>query len=244
MTNSEALVIVPTYNERATIEEVLSRLIGAGEGGVEVLVVDDASEDGTGDAVERLASSNAGVHLIRREAKLGLGTAYVTGFRWALERAYWAVVEMDGDLSHDPACVPLLLGALAGADVAIGSRYVSGGSVPHWGALRRGLSRAGNLYAKAALGLGIEDSTSGFRAYRASFLAAAELGTLTSEGYAFQIELTRRARRTGARVVEVPITFAERAAGTSKLSRAVVAEAIVSVTWWALGDRLWARSKR
>lgn len=239
-----ALVVIPTYNERDTIVEVATRLFEWGEQRVELLVVDDASQDGTADAVAGLAAGGRPVHLIRRPAKLGLGTAYVAGFEWALQRDYWAVVEMDGDSSHDPIEVDALLGALDGADVVIGSRYVEGGGVANWGRLRRALSRLGNLYADAALGLEVKDSTSGFRAYRRAFLAAAGPDTLSSEGYAFQIELTRRARALGATIVEVPITFVEREAGASKLSRAIVLEAAYRVTRWGLQDRVGARARK
>lgn len=235
---SRELVVVPTYNERATIAEVARRLFDAAADRVDLLVVDDSSPDGTAELVKGLAAERDGVHLIERAGKQGLGSAYVTGFTWALERDYTAVVEMDADLSHDPADVTRLLDALSNAELAIGSRYVEGGRVRNWGLARRILSRGGNLYARAWLGFGVKDSTSGFRAYKAQALAAQDLSTVRSEGYAFQIEMTRRIYRAGGSVVEVPITFTERVAGHSKMSRRIVLEALVSVPRWGLKDRL------
>ena len=234
----KALVIVPTYNERDSIPEVARRLFAAAGTGVDLLVVDDNSPDGTAAAVKELATEEPRIHLQERPGKLGLGTAYIAGFRWALERGYSAVVEMDADLSHDPGDVPRLLRALQDADLVIGSRYVPGGGVGNWGRLRRALSGAGNLYARAWLGYRVKDSTSGFRAYRTAVLRQAELDTVRSEGYAFQVEMTRRFHLAGARITEVPITFVERAAGRSKMSRRIVAEALVAVTRWGLQDRL------
>jgi dolichol-phosphate mannosyltransferase len=236
----KSLVIVPTYNERDSIAEVVARLFDAAGESVELLVVDDGSPDGTAEAVRALAGDHP-VHLIEREGKQGLGSAYVRGFRWALERGYDAVVEMDADLSHDPADVPRLLGALTDADLAIGSRYVPGGRIENWGARRRILSAAGNLYARMWLGRATRDWTSGFRAYRTAALGGDALEGVGSEGYAFQIEMTRRMHLAGHRVAEVPITFVERRAGASKMSRRIVAEAVVSVTRWGLMDRLLRR---
>jgi dolichol-phosphate mannosyltransferase len=238
---ARALVIVPTFNERLNLPELVRRLFGVAAGTVELLVVDDASQDGTAEVVRGLARGPVPIHLLERPSKLGLGTAYITGFRWALERGYGAVVEMDGDLSHDPTDVVRLLEALADADLAIGSRYVAGGSIPAWGPWRRALSRGGNLYARWLLGFGVRDSTSGLRAYRASMLGAIDLGAVRSEGYAFQIELTWRTWRAGGRIVEIPIAFSERAGGRSKLSRAVVLEALARVTAWGLAGRVGRR---
>ena len=239
-----ALVVVPTYNERDNIVEVARRLFDAAGDAVELLVVDDCSPDGTGDVVRRLTGGRHAIHLIERPRKLGLGSAYVTAFRWALGRDYGAIVEMDGDLSHDPADVPRLLAALGAADLAIGSRYVPGGRIASWGLFRRALSRAGNAYARRSLRFGVRDSTSGLRAYRADILALVELDRVRSEGYAFQIEMTRRVRGVGGRVVELPITFTERTEDRSKLSRAIVVEALVRVTLWGLGDLAAARRGR
>ncbi len=231
------LVIVPTYNERESIAEVARRLFDAVDDSVHLLVVDDGSPDGTAELVKQLAAGPHQVHLLERPAKQGLGTAYVTGFRWGMARGYQAMVEMDADLSHDPADVPRLLHRLQDSDLVIGSRYVPGGRVQNWGKLRRMLSLAGNLYARMWLGFEVKDSTSGFRAYRSETLAQHDLGSLRSEGYSFQIEMTRRVHRAGGRVVEVPITFVERAQGRSKMSRRIVAEAMTRVTRWGLADR-------
>ncbi|HEX2049965.1 MAG TPA: polyprenol monophosphomannose synthase [Actinomycetota bacterium] len=238
-----ALVVVPTYNEAASVADVARRLFEAAPG-VELLVVDDASRDGTAGVVRSLAAGRAGVHLVERPGKQGLGTAYVAGFRWAMARGYDAVVEMDADGSHDPASVPALLDALRDADLAIGSRYVPGGRIHNWGLLRRLLSRAGNLYARAWLGFDVKDSTSGFRAFRVAWLEREELADVRSEGYAFQIEMTRRVHRAGGRVVEVPITFTERMHGKSKLSRRIVLEALVEVARWGIRDRLRTTRER
>jgi dolichol-phosphate mannosyltransferase len=236
-----ALVIVPTYNERGSIAEVVERLFAACPEGVELLVVDDASPDATAGVVRDVARGSDRIHLIERPRKLGLGTAYVTGFSWAIARGYRAVVEMDGDLSHDPADVPRLLAALDDADLVVGSRYVPGGGVGNWGRARRFLSRGGNLYARAWLGFGVRDSTSGFRAYRIAALMGEDLSSVRLEGYAFQIEMTRRLHRARRHIVEVPITFVERRTGRSKMNRTIVVEAIVRVTTLGVRDRLLRR---
>jgi dolichol-phosphate mannosyltransferase len=242
VTNSDVdLVIVPTYNESESIATVVRRLFEACPDGVELLVIDDGSPDATADVVRGLTGRDHRIHLIDRARKLGLGTAYVTGFQWAIARGYRAVVEMDADLSHDPADVPRLLAALADADLVIGSRYVQGGGVGNWGRSRRILSQGGNLYARAWLGFGVRDSTSGFRAYRVAALTEQDLTGVHSEGYAFQIEMTHRLHRAGRRIVEVPITFVERHAGSSKMSRRIVFEAIGRVTEWGVRDRLLRR---
>ncbi len=232
-----ALVITPTYNERETIEQVVRRLFDACGERVDLLVIDDGSPDGTADLVRELQRHDSRIHLRERAGKLGLGTAYVAGFKWAIERGYDAVVEMDADLSHDPADVPRLLDALDEADLVIGSRYVPGGGVSNWGRARRLLSAGGNLYARWWLGYEVKDSTAGFRAYRTSALAGEELDDVISEGYGFQIEMTRRFDRAGRRIAEVPITFTERTLGRSKMSRRIVVEALAAVTRWGLRDR-------
>ena len=237
MPDRRALVVTPTYNERGSIEEVVRRLFAA-TSDVDLLVVDDGSPDGTASVVKELQAGDDRIHLLEREGKLGLGTAYVTGFRWAIERGYEAVVEMDADLSHDPGDVPRLLDALEQADLVIGSRYVPGGGVSNWSRARRMLSLAGNIYARGWLGYRVKDSTAGFRACRTSALAAQELGDVRSEGYGFQIEMTRRFHKAGLRIREVPITFVERAEGQSKMSRRIVVEALISVTRWGVRDRL------
>ncbi|MGH9106377.1 MAG: polyprenol monophosphomannose synthase [Acidimicrobiales bacterium] len=229
------LVVLPTYNERATAVAVL-RGVRAALPEAEVLVVDDSSPDGTADVVKKEADLLGSVHLLVRGKKEGLGAAYRAGFEWGLGHGYDILVEMDSDLSHDALALPALVaGVQNGADLSIGSRYVVGGSVPTWRWWRRLLSRAGNAYADRMLGLHVEDSTSGLRAYRASLVEELGVGTAAADGYAFQVEMTYRARCAGARVVEVPIRFAERAAGRSKMSAKVVVEAMWLVTVWGAG---------
>ncbi len=230
-------MIVPTFNERASIAEV-ARLVLAADPAMDLLVVDDSSPDRTGEAVRAIAPAAGGsrIHLLERPAKLGLGTAYVDGFRWALRCGFEAIVAMDGDCSHDPRVAPRLVEALGDADLVIGSRYVPGGEVRNWRLPRRTLSLAGNLYARLALGFAVRDSTSGFRAYRSAWLEA-NFPRTTSQGYTFQIEMTRRIHRAGGRIVEIPIAFTERSSGSSKMSRRIVLEAIWSVAWWGLRDR-------
>ena len=232
-----ALVIVPTYQERDTIEEVIRTLFATVDERVHLLVIDDGSPDGTADAARRAAGSSGRIQVLQRTRKQGLASAYVTGFRWALERRYASVVEMDADLSHDPGVVPELLSALNGSDLVIGSRYVPGGRIENWNLFRRVLSRAGNMYARMWLGWGVKDATSGFRAYRSATLASQDLATVRSNGYAFQIEMTCRVHFGRGRITEVPITFTERRAGKSKMSRAVVLEALWRVPLWAVRNR-------
>lgn len=234
MDAEQVLVIVPTYNERDTIAEVARRLFDACGDSVDLLVVDDASPDGTAELVKQIAAGPHGIHLIERAGKQGLGSAYIAGFRWALEGGYRAVIEMDADLSHDPADVPRLIDALADADVVIGSRYVPGGGTRNWGRLRLWLSRGGNAYARACLGLRVRDATAGFRAYTTELLSTLDLAAVVSEGYAFQVEMTWRAQRAGRRIVEIPITFVERTTGRSKMSRRIVLEALVRIAKWGL----------
>lgn len=238
---AKALVITPTFNERENIERVVERLFAAAPHNVDLLVVDDGSPDGTPDVVKRLAATNDRIHLVQRAGKQGLGTAYLTGFTWAIEHGYGAVVEMDADLSHNPADVPRLLDALKHADLAIGSRYVRGGEITNWHLARRLLSRAANIYARVALGFAVRDSTSGFRAFTTDWLRDQDLADVRSEGYVFQIEMTRRVHETGGRIAEVPITFVERAAGHSKISRGIVFEALLRVAAWAFARRFRRR---
>ena len=232
-----ALVVVPTYNERANIDEVVHRLFESAGNSVHLLVVDDGSPDGTAEHVKHLAATRDDIFLFERARKLGLGTAYIQGFTWGLDRGYWALVEMDADLSHDPADVPRLLDALTDADLAIGSRYVDGGGIQNWGWVRRSLSRGANLYVRLWLDLDVHDSTAGFRAYRATSLGALELDAVASEGYGFQIEMTRRVALGGGRITEVPIKFSERAVGQSKMSWKIVFEALWNVLLWGFRDR-------
>ncbi len=229
------LIVIPTYNESENIERMLQRihecLPQAG-----VLVVDDGSPDGTADLVTAVAAELPDVHLLARAAKSGLGSAYRAGFAWGLERGYDAFVEIDADFSHDPAALPSLIAPLEeGFDVSIGSRYVEGGSIPNWAWHRHLLSRGGNLYASAVLGLGVADATAGYRAYSARILRRLGLGRIRAEGYGFQIEMTYRAKQCGAAITEVPISFVDREAGESKMSSFIVIEALGLVTWWGLG---------
>lgn len=229
------LVVLPTYNEAATVGEVLSRVRTAAAE-VEVLVVDDNSPDGTASVVEGMALN--GVHILRRDRPMGLGSAYRAGFRWGLDRGYDALVEMDADLSHDPAALPDLLATLdSGADLVIGSRYIPGGAIPAWSRPRRALSRWGNRYTDALLHLGIHDATSGYRAYRASALVDIDYERVRANGYGFQIETAYRMVRAGRKVVEYPITFTDRTEGTSKMSGRIVVEALALVTAWGVRDR-------
>jgi dolichol-phosphate mannosyltransferase len=236
-TERSTLVVIPTYNERTNVEDAIGQVLAA-SADLDVLVIDDSSPDGTARIVERIASANERVHVLVRLRKMGLGTAYITGFKWGLERGYEALVEMDADLSHNPAEVPGLIAALSEADLAIGSRYVRGGRVVNWGLARRLLSRAANLYIRLWLRLGVRDATSGYRAWRAAILPSLDLDTVRSEGYGFQIEMTRRLVRCHGSVLEVPITFHERAAGDSKMDSGIVVEALVSVTKWGVLDTL------
>ncbi len=230
-----ALVVLPTYNESENITTVLRRLLTAAPE-VSVLVVDDSSPDGTADIARSIGGS---VQVMERPAKSGLGSAYRDGFRWGLERGFDALVEMDSDLSHEPESVPMLLGAVAaGADLAVGSRYVPGGRIPNWAMTRRALSKAGNLYASAMLGLSIKDATSGFRAYSARILTELDLGSIRADGYGFQIEMAYRVILAKGTVAEIPISFVDRTAGTSKMSSKIVVEALSLVTLWGLRRQL------
>ncbi|HVA61879.1 MAG TPA: polyprenol monophosphomannose synthase [Mycobacteriales bacterium] len=234
------LVVIPTYNERDSLPRIAARLRAAVPA-AEVLVVDDGSPDGTGEIADRLAATDRQIHALHRPGKAGLGGAYIAGFGWALERGFEVVVEMDADGSHAPEELPKLLDALADADLVLGSRWVPGGAVANWSRHRRVLSRGGNGYARVMLGVPIADITGGYRAFRRVVLEALPLAEIASQGYCFQVDLAWRAWRMGFRVVEVPITFVERDAGTSKMSRAIVAEALWRVTVWGLGT---GRSRR
>lgn len=226
------VVVVPTYDERDTLAELVSR-VNAVLPEAHLLVVDDASPDGTGRLADDLAAADARVGVLHRPGKLGLGTAYVEGFRRALAEGAEAVVEMDADLSHDPADLPRLLGALGGgADVAVGSRSVPGGGVLGWGPGRHLLSKGGSLYARAVLGVGVRDLTTGYKAWTRRAIEAIEIDGIQSNGYAFQVETTYRAIRAGLTVDEVPIVFNDRRVGRSKLSRGVFLEAVWRV--WAM----------
>lgn len=222
-----AVICLPTYNERENLPRVLDALEPFG---VEVLVIDDNSPDGTGDLADRLAADRDWVSVLHRERKEGLGPAYLAGFRRALSGDAEYVLEMDADLSHDPEAVPRLIEACVnGADVALGSRYVEGGGTENWGRSRRLVSAGGSLYARTLLGVDIRDLTGGFKCFRRAVLEQIDLEAVTSKGYAFQIELTYRALRAGFRVVEVPIVFVDRTHGTSKMSRTIFLEAVARV---------------
>jgi dolichol-phosphate mannosyltransferase len=223
----KAVVCLPTYNELENLESMLRAL---GDKDVRVLVIDDNSPDGTGELADRLAQELDYVDVLHRERKEGLGPAYLAGFRRALSDGAELVLEMDCDFSHDPNDVPRLLAAVEhGADLALGSRYVPGGGVRNWGLVRRLISEGGSLYARVLLGVKVRDLTGGFKCYRREVLEAIDLDAVESKGYAFQIETTYRVLRAGFEVVEVPITFADREVGGSKMSKAIVAEAIWKV---------------
>jgi dolichol-phosphate mannosyltransferase len=231
------LVVVPTYNEIENLEHIVDRL-QASVPDAQVLVVDDASPDGTGELADKLAARDGRVHVLHRGGKSGLGPAYVAGFRWGREHGFDVLVEMDADGSHAPEELPRLLGALRTADLVLGSRYLPGGEVRDWPFYRLALSRAGNLYTRWALRLPLTDATGGYRAVRASLIDRLPFEEVSSQGYCFQVDWAWRAARAGARVVEVPITFTERAFGRSKMSRSIVTEALVRVSEWGLRDRL------
>jgi dolichol-phosphate mannosyltransferase len=240
------LVITPTYVEAENIDEFLRRARAALPS-ADILVVDDNSPDGTADIAEATAADLGGIDVLRRPAKTGLGSAYRAGFAVGLEKGYDALVQIDADLSHDPAVLPKLLGEIeSGADLAIGSRYVPGGEIPHWPWFRRALSRYGNLYAAWVLRTGVKDGTAGYRAYRADTLKAVDYATTRAKGYGFQIETAYRVSRWGGRIAEVPIVFTDRVRGYSKMTWRVAAEEMTLVTWWGLRDRarrLWRRRR-
>jgi len=231
------LVIIPTFNERENITPITERVLAA-VARADVLVVDDASPDGTGEIADELAAANPRVHVMHRAGKAGLGAAYVAGFGWGIDAGYDVLVEMDADGSHSPEQLPRLLSALEFADVVLGSRWVIGGQVLDWPKSRELLSRGGSLYARLALGIGLRDVTGGYRAYRREVLEQIDYSAVVSQGYCFQIDLAWRSLRAGFRVVEVPITFAERQIGESKMSGSIVREALVRVTRWGIEYRL------
>ena len=236
-TSGRLLVVMPTYNEAGTVRKVVER-VRAAVPAADVLIVDDSSPDGTGEIADSMAQLDSHVHTLHRARKEGLGKAYVAGFRWGLERDFDTLVEMDADGSHQPEELPNLLAALRDADVVLGSRYVAGGRVVDWPWHRELLSRGGNRYSRIALGVPLRDSTGGYRAYRASALRRLELPTVASAGYCFQVDLAWRAVRSGLRVAEVPITFVERTEGASKMSGAIVREALWQVTRWGIAYRV------
>ncbi|MFB4354705.1 polyprenol monophosphomannose synthase [Microbacterium sp. LS_15] len=233
---NETLVIIPTYNEIENIESIVDRVLAAAD--ADILIVDDASPDGTGELADALAERHPAVSVLHRTEKDGLGGAYLAGFAWGLERDYWALVEMDADGSHRPEELPRLLEQLIDHDLVLGSRWVPGGKVVNWSRHREILSRGGNLYARLALGIDVRDSTGGYRVFSAAALRRIDLFDVASQGYCFQVDLLWRALERGLRVVEVPITFVERVHGESKMSGAIVTESLSLVTWWGLRRRL------
>jgi dolichol-phosphate mannosyltransferase len=230
------VVVVPTYNEAGSIGPLLDRIRVVAPD-VDVLVVDDASPDGTGRLADEAAARNPRINVLHRTRKDGLGAAYLAGFGWALARDYGVIVQADADGSHRPEDLPRLLRALVEADLVLGSRYVPGGGVTNWSRRRELLSRSGNRYVRVLLGMPIRDSTGGYRAFRAAGLRRLDLTGVASRGYCFQVDMAWRAVRAGLRVVEVPITFVEREEGTSKMTGAIVREALWRVTQWGLTHR-------
>ena len=245
---------MPTYNERQNLESIVGR-VRAAVPHADLLVVDDNSPDGTGKIADELAENDSHVHVMHRTEKAGLGKAYIAGFGWALERDYDVIIEMDADGSHQPEHLPGLIGALrpradshagdaesgdsAGADLAIGSRWVRGGKVVNWPKSREALSRCANIYIQVMLGMGVRDATAGFRAYRAQTLRTISLNDVESTGYSFQIDLTIRVSQAGLKIVEIPITFVEREHGASKMSGNIILEAFWRVAQWGAGN--WLR---
>lgn len=230
------LVIIPTYNEKENVELIVGR-VRAATPQVDILVVDDNSPDGTGDIADRLAAADDHVFVMHREGKGGLGRAYIAGFGWGLERGYEVLCEMDADGSHAPEQLHLLLDALPGADLVLGSRWVRGGSVVNWPKHREVLSRGGNTYVRLVLGMPLKDATGGYRAFRRRVLETLPLDEVESKGYSFQVDMSWRVVREGFRVREVPITFTERQFGASKMSGNIVREALTRVTVWGYQDR-------
>jgi dolichol-phosphate mannosyltransferase len=232
----EVLVIIPTYQERENIESIVERVLTSVPA-AHVLIVDDGSPDGTGKIADEMAGGDERVNVLHRSTKDGLGAAYIAGFDWGLDRAYQVFVEMDADGSHAPEQLPRLLTALGHADLVLGSRWVPGGSAVNWPRRRELLSRGGSLYSRLALGIQIRDATGGYRAFRRDVLEHIDYAAVASQGYCFQVDLARRAIDGGHRVVEVPITFVERERGESKMSGAIVREALWRVTQWGAKQR-------
>lgn len=239
--SERALVIIPTYNERENVARIIERTLEQ-DPRIDVLVVDDGSPDGTGALVDEIVAQNDRVNAIHREGKLGLGTAYLAGFRWALERDYEFVFEMDADFSHDPGHLPQFLEAATDADLVLGSRYQYGKvTVVNWPITRLVLSYSANIYARAITGLPLYDATGGFKCFRRRVLEAIDLNKVKSNGYAFQIEMSFRAWKQGFRLREIPIVFVDRTEGESKMSRKIVREAVWMVwrlRWQAITGRL------
>jgi dolichol-phosphate mannosyltransferase len=233
----KGIVVIPTYNEAGNLEDIVAR-VRASVPTFDILIVDDASPDGTGELADKLAERDPQVRVRHRLGKQGIGVAYIGAFGWALTEGYEVLVQMDADGSHQPEQLPKLLSALEHADLVLGSRWVPGGSVVNWPLSRAVLSRGGNRYARLALGVGLADSTGGYRVWRRATLEGLHLTTVASSGYCFQIDLVWRAVRAGFRVVEVPIEFVERIRGESKMNKAIVGEAFVRVGYWGARHRM------
>jgi dolichol-phosphate mannosyltransferase len=225
-TRGPAWLVLPTYNEADNIESLVTAARESLPASARILIVDDGSPDGTGEIADRLAADREGIEVLHRPHKEGLGPAYIAGFRRALAAGAGLVLEMDSDFSHDPADLARLLAASEGADLVIGSRYVRGGRIADWSAMRRAISRGGSRYARLVLGVDVRDLTGGFKCFRREVLEAIDLDAVDAKGYAFQVEMTYRAIRLGFRVVEIPIVFHDRRAGASKMNGPIVAEAI------------------
>lgn len=224
----KTVIIIPTYNEYENLRPLLTTIFSYAPD-TDILIVDDNSPDGTGTLADELSEQDTRIHVLHREGKLGLGTAYVAGFKYAIANGYDAAFEMDADFSHDPRYLPDFLKAIEQADLVIGSRYIRGGSTPNWSLLRRLISGCGNIYARFMLGIPVHDCTAGFRCYRRQVLEYMELDSIQSQGYAFQIELAYRVMRLGFRMVEIPIVFIDRRVGKSKMSRKIFFEAFTYV---------------
>ncbi len=237
--SGKALVIVPTYNEKENIEKLIGQVLEKDEC-LEMLIVDDNSPDGTGELVDGVRAQNPRVHVMHREGKLGLGSAYKAGFRWALERDYELVFEMDADFSHDPRYLPDFLAAAREADLVIGSRYVQGVNVVNWPMSRLLLSYGASIYTRVITGLPVKDPTGGFKCFHRRVLEALELDKVRSEGYSFQIEVSFKVYRKGFRIKEIPIIFVDRHSGTSKMDKKIVKEAVWMV-WWLKLQALMGR---
>lgn len=231
------LVIIPTYNEREALPAILTR-VRAAVPEAHILVADDNSPDGTGAIADEWVAKDPHVHVMHRLGKEGLGAAYLAGFAWGLQQGYDVLVEMDADGSHQPEQLPRLLDELRRADLVLGSRWIPGGATQNWSKSRQILSQGGNYYTRAMLGMPVHDATGGYRAFKASTLRALDLHEVASQGYCFQVDLAWRAFQRGLTVREVPITFVEREAGTSKMSKKIVAEALWRVTIWGVDDKL------
>src|SRR6266536_1212584 len=224
----KTLIIIPTYNEIDNLTPLLKEIFSYAPE-TDILIVDDNSPDGTGDLADKIHQENAQVHVLHRPGKLGLGTAYIEGFKYAIEHAYDAAFEMDADFSHDPRYLPDFLKAIENADLVIGSRYIPGGDTPNWTMLRRLISGGGNIFSRFMLGIPVHDCTAGYRCYRREVLESIDLDTIQSQGYAFQIEMAYRVIQQGFKIVETPIIFMDRRIGKSKMSRKIVIEAFIYV---------------